>query len=319
MAEHLSSNRNTNMKPLCIYHGNCADGFTAAWVVNRFFNGEVDLHAGVYQTPPPDTTGRYVILVDFSYKRPVLLELAKRSEGVLVLDHHKSAAEDLAGNDSDFTDFRAYEGLKSWQRFLENCGQDRMENIPVGRIYTYFDMERSGAGLAWDFFFPDTPRPALINHVEDRDLWRFAIPGTREVQANIFSHPYDLNVWDALMLADPSKLIDEGRAIERKHFKDVNELIGVVTRRMVIGGHNVPIANLPYIHVSDAAHALAAKGEPFAGCYWDTPKGRVFGLRSTDAGVDVSEVAKQYGGGGHRNAAGFTVSYETARGFEVAP
>lgn len=68
--------------------------------------------------------------------------------------------------------------------------------------------------------------------------------------------------------------------------------------------------------VEDAGHLLC-KGEAFAGCYWDTPKGRVFGLRSTDEGVDVSEIAKQFGGGGHRNAAGFTVPYESARAFEI--
>jgi oligoribonuclease NrnB/cAMP/cGMP phosphodiesterase (DHH superfamily) len=134
-------------------------------------------------------------------------------------------------------------------------------------------------------------------------------------QANVFSHPYDFKVWDELMDRDVTDLIAEGRAIERKHFKDIKELLGVVTRRMNIGGHNVPVANLPYIHVSDAAHELA-KGEPFAGCYWDTPQGRVFGLRSSDDGMDVSEIAKQYGGGGHRNAAGFKVSYDKARELE---
>jgi hypothetical protein len=112
-----------------------------------------------------------------------------------------------------------------------------------------------------------------------------------------------------------TELIAEGTAIERKHFKDVNELLKVTTRRMLIGGYNVPIANLPYTLVSDAAHQLA-KGEPFAGCYRDTPKGRVFGLRSSDEAVDVSEIAKRYGGGGHRNASGFTVSFAVAAGFE---
>jgi nanoRNase/pAp phosphatase (c-di-AMP/oligoRNAs hydrolase) len=85
---------------------------------------------------------------------------------------------------------------------------------------------------------------------------------------------------------------------------------------MTIGGHRVPVANLPYTMSSDAGHEMA-KGRPFAACYWDTPEGRVFSLRSNDEGVDVSEVAKQYGGGGHRNASGFTVSFAAATAFEV--
>jgi len=71
-----------------------------------------------------------------------------------------------------------------------------------------------------------------------------------------------------------------------------------------IGGHDVPVANLPYTLTSDAGHRMA-QGEPFAACYWDTPEGRVFSLRSSANGLDVSAIAADYGGGGHDNAAGF--------------
>lgn len=271
------------MSELCIYHGNCADGFTSAWVVRRAL-GDIEFHAGVYQNPPPDVKGKDVFLVDFSYKRNVLEQIRDEAKSVTILDHHKSAQEDLAG----------LEGIKQ-----------------------VFDMDRSGARITWDYFFPNELPPAVLLHVEDRDLWRFALEDTREIQANIFSYPYEFDVWDKLMSSNPQKLAIEGKAIERKHFKDIAELLKVVTRRMVIGGVNVPVANLPYIHVSDAAHQLG-HNEPFAACYWDTPKGRVFGLRSNEAGMDVSEIAKLYGGGGHKHAAGFTVPYDVALGFEVS-
>jgi len=170
--------------------------------------------------------------------------------------------------------------------------------------------------LTWEHFFPGETPPPLLLHIEDRDLWRFALQNTRQIQANVFSFPYDFQVWDTLMAAAPATLAAEGEAIERKHFKDIRELLGVTTREMVIGGHRVPVANLPYTMSSDAGHEMA-KGKPFAACYWDTPKGRVFSLRSSDDGADVSEVAKQYGGGGHRNASGFTVSFAQAQAFEV--
>lgn len=165
--------------------------------------------------------------------------------------------------------------------------------------------------LAWMWFNgTDTTRmPELLRHIEDRDLWRFELHGTREIHASVFSYPYDFNEWDVLMEADLECLRQEGVAIERKHHKDVGELVGVTKRRMVIGGYDVPVANLPYTLTSDAGH-LMAQGEPFAACYWDTPGGRVFSLRSTEAGVDVSAVAKLYGGGGHRNASGFRVDYQ---------
>jgi len=275
-----------NKKPLCIYHGNCADGFGAAWVFSRCADREHDFHAGVYQTPPPDVEGRDVYLVDFSYKRTVVEKICEQATRVVLIDHHKTAIEDL-------------------HPLIESY-----------RIEALINLEKSGATLAWEWFHGHKEPPQLLKHIEDRDLWRFALNGTRDIQANVFSYPYDFSVWDMLMERPVESMIAEGRAIERKHFKDIGELLGVVTRRMVIGGHNVPVANLPYIHVSDAAHELA-KGEPFAACYWDTPAGRVFGLRSSDAGLDVSEIAKMYGGGGHRNAAGFTVDYGVAWGFTV--
>lgn len=268
------------MKPLCIYHGNCADGFGAAWVFKRYGNREFDFHPGVHQTTPPDCSGRDVYLVDFSYKREVVEAIRKVATRVVLIDHHKTALDDLAPLIAD----KSIEALTS--------------------------LDHSGAMLAWKWFNGNNEDdlPQLLRHIEDRDLWRFTLPGTREIQANLFSYPYDFEVWDRLMSTPVQDLINDGVAIERKHFKDIDELLLVVTRRMVIGGYNVPVANLPYTLVSDAAHELA-KREPFAGCYWDTPNGRVFGLRSTDNGVDVSEIAKQYGGGGHKNSAGFTIPY----------
>lgn len=83
-------------KPLCIYHGHCDDGFAAAWAVrNTLGNEAVDFYAGQYQQAPPDVTGRNVLIVDFSYKRPVLDEMAKTAKTILILDHHKTAQDAL--------------------------------------------------------------------------------------------------------------------------------------------------------------------------------------------------------------------------------
>lgn len=264
-------------KVLVIYHSNCADGFSAAWCFWRKYGDAADYVAGVYQQPPPDVSGRDVYLVDFSYKRPVVEQMLDAANSITLIDHHKSAIEDL---------------------------------LPIrDRLRWYCDIERSGATLAWDYLFPDEPRPLLLGHIEDRDLWRFKLPGTREIQAAVFSFGYSFEKWDELMAAKGPELMQltaAGAAIERKHHKDVAELIGVCKRRMEIAGFDVPVASLPYTLVSDAAHAMAI-GEPFAACYWDTPSGRVFGLRSTDSGADVSEIATKFGGGGHKHAAGFSV------------
>lgn len=286
-------------RPLCIYHGNCADGFAAAWVVWKHFSSEVDLHAGVYGEAPPDVSGRDVIIVDFSYKRLPLSLLVINCASLLILDHHKSAIEDL----EKFDEFLGHQGLSQ-------------------KYKAVLDTTRSGAMIAWDYFFPGQAPPRLLQHVQDRDLWKFELEGTEDIQAGLFSYPYDMAIWDYYMLNKidgtlmsfnehsntPTPVValhNDGIAINRKHHRDIAELLKVTKRRMNIGGHDVPVANLPYTMSSDAGHALG-KGEKFAACYWDTPTGRVFSLRSAPEGLDVAKIAMLYGGGGHQHASGFT-------------
>jgi oligoribonuclease NrnB/cAMP/cGMP phosphodiesterase (DHH superfamily) len=294
---------------LCIYHGNCADGFGAAWAVHQALGSTCEFYPGVYQQDPPDVRGKYVVMVDFCYKPDVLEKMIKDAYGILVIDHHKSAVESVrqypfpSWLTSDMSDWTG--SPVNWGRYQQNLIQDDCENCGP-RIYFYFDMNRSGAGMAWDFFHSPDMRPALINHIEDRDLWRFALEGTRDIQANLFSYPYDFDVWDQLMAADVATLKSDGAAIERKHHKDISELLAVTKRQMTIAGHDVPVASLPYTLTSDAGHVMASEAL-FAACYWDTPDGRVFSLRSREDGLDVSQVAMQFGGGGHKNAAGFKV------------
>lgn len=276
-----------NQKPIVIYHGNCADGFGAAWCFWRKYRDAADYVAGVYQQDPPDVTGRDVYLVDFSYKRPVIERMLDSANSVVLIDHHKTAIDDL--------------------RPL--FAQDTTWNWPPKQLAHYTDLDRSGSTLAWDYLFPGEDRPLLLGHIEDRDLWRFKLPGTREIQAFVFSHEYTFELWDKLMEADQVELLKmtvAGAAIERKHHKDVYELVKVCKRRMNIAGYDVPVASLPYTMGSDAGH-LMAQGEKFSACYWDTEEGRVFGLRSSNDGLDVSEIAKKFGGGGHKHAAGFKV------------
>lgn len=280
---------------VCIYHSPCQDGFTAAWAISRRWPGCRFIPAH-YGAPVPDVDGQHVLIVDFSYKFDVLVEVAHRAATVTILDHHKSAAADLAPF--------AVETLRFPPAPITRGGG-------TIRIQALFDMDRSGARMAWDFAFPGVAPLAIIRHVEDRDLWRFALPDTREIAADLFSHDYDFDTWSAIagMLetgGGRARIVAQGAAIERKHHKDVAELLRLCTREMVIGGHRVKVANMPYTLSSDAAGALA-EGMLFGACWYENGEGkRVFSLRSRAGGIDVSAIASAYGGGGHAAAAGFT-------------
>jgi oligoribonuclease NrnB/cAMP/cGMP phosphodiesterase (DHH superfamily) len=287
------------MKPLIIYHGGCPDGFGAAYAAWKKFGDEAIYHPGVYQEDPPNEAfePRDVFLVDFSYKRPVIEKMLKFANRVVIIDHHKSAAEDLFS----------------------------MHEREFPRLEQHFDLNHSGAVLSWLYFCPDMAVPELIHYIEDRDLWKFELPNSKEVNAALSSYPQDFEVWDKLMQTsiDLRSLMQEGGTLLRQFNKDLKDILAVATRRMVIGGVNVPCVNIPWVYGSEAGNILS-KGEPFAAYYWDSEKYREFGLRSTSEGsegdpmsVDVSVIAKKFGGGGHKHAAGFKVTRKQAEEFEI--
>ena len=158
--------------------------------------------------------------------------------------------------------------------------------------------------MAWDYYNPGEEPPQILLHIQDRDLWEFKLDGTREIQACIFSYPYNFDVWGDLFYADLDRLRSDGAAIERKHFKDINELIMAASYISELDGNEVPMLNCPYFYSSDAGHIMG-ENNPFAACFYDTGAHRVFSLRSASNGMDVSTIAAKYGGGGHKHAAGF--------------
>jgi oligoribonuclease NrnB/cAMP/cGMP phosphodiesterase (DHH superfamily) len=280
-------------KTSCIYHANCPDGFAAALAMRMALGPDIEFHASDYGDHPPDVTDAHVALVDFSYPRRVLEELAERARSVLVLDHHETAALDLV----DLP--HAY---------------DWADHTKKGGLATIFDMERSGAQIAWDFFRPEYAehRPNLIDYVADRDLWRFELPGSREINATLALREFDFDTWTDLCTDMQGtryldRLIEQGALLNERTRRDVAGIIETSTRLMVIGGYLVRVANAPRHLRSEVAGALA-DGYALGACYFDSPKGRVFSLRSTELGEKVNKIAALYpGGGGHPRAAGFTM------------
>jgi len=260
-------------KTLVLYHSNCNDGFCAAWVIRKIYS-DAEFIAVSYQEPPPDVTGRNVILVDFSYKRPVLEGMHAKANMLRVYDHHKTAEEDLKGLD-----------------------------------YCIFDMDRSGARLAWDYLYcspfgAKEEAPWLVQYVEDRDLWRFKLSHSEEVSAALFSYQLDFKVWDELAQRPLSEIITEGTAILRYQQKMVSS-IAKNAIEVEIDGHKVLSVNSPVCQ-SEIGNKIA-RGRPFGAVWYEDKEGRKYSLRSSEDGLDVTEIAKKYGGGGHQHAAGYKV------------
>lgn len=254
-----------------IYHEHCVDGFTAAWVAWSQLGDGAAYVPAKYGSKPPDVAGKDVLVLDFSYPREVLLDMAGKARTLRVLDHHASAQRNLAG--------------------LTFCK---------------FDMERSGAGLAWDELCPDAPRPLLVNLVEDRDLWRFKLMDSKALSAWISVQPREFERWDELeveLLGDYAGCVAKGNAI-LDHIAAYIDATAKNARMMDVLDHYVPVVNAPGMMASELVGHLAENAD-FAVGWFQRVDGRYqYSLRSR-GDVDVAEIAETFGGAGHRGAAGF--------------
>lgn len=289
---------------LCIYHGNCDDGFGAAWAIWRRWGNEVAYVPATYGKPLPDVTGKHVLFVDFSAKYDVMAEASWKARSMVIIDHHKTAQADLER-------FPSFDGTGADQSSLEEaffvC---KTQNTP--EIAAWFDMNQSGAVMAWEFAHGiphNDPPPTMLALIQDRDLWRFAFGAvTKRFSAALRTYPMAFEAWDKIA-ADTDALIEEGKAILRAHEANIDKFIKDAYFDSV-GDHTVPIVNVPYHYASDAAHALLSlhPSAPFTAAWFRRGDGMIqYSLRSEEHRADVSEIAKRFGGGGHRNAAGFQV------------
>lgn len=276
---------------LIIFHGNCPDGFTAAYIAKLKYP-EAKLLPRDHGLEPPyeQVAGKDVLVVDFSWRtREQNDKLASLAKSFKILDHHKSAFGVLLGAD-----------------------------------YAVFDMKRSGAGLAWDYLFGRDStfdafewqaRPWWVDYVEDRDLWNHALPESESINAYIMTTAYDLESWKQLTETGLANAIEKGKSVKLEIDKYIRECV----KQVQVGSlhfkdktYSVGVVNVPYLHTSDIGNVLAHHYDIGMGWFERGDGMMQFSLRSI-GDIDVSDIAQSFNGGGHLHAAGFQVSFERGR------
>lgn len=254
---------------MIIFYHNDPDGLTAAWLFHtKFPNAHYEPVA--YGDFNFDCEEEDVIFLDYCPKRHVLLELAKvENREILVLDHHISAMQD--------------------------CGD--LE-------YCHFDVNKAGCRLAWEYLYGNVSSPWVVDYVEDRDIWKWELPNSLEVNASIQSYKLTFSDWYVLTRHPLDTHIADGYAIIRYQQRSINSHIKKA-REINLAGYDVlAVECTDMCLLSDIAGELS-EGRPFGVCYFESSPGyRTYSLRSR-GDFDVSKLAKIFGGGGHKHAAGF--------------
>jgi oligoribonuclease NrnB/cAMP/cGMP phosphodiesterase (DHH superfamily) len=276
------------MRQVCVYHAGCPDGFGAAWSVWKAWRGEGTYIARGHEDRlrGRDFEDALVAVVDIAPDNRELRDLADHAAQVLILDHHITSLERL---DAD----------RALQRDLESEGH---------RVH--FDLSHSGAVLAWRHFHPDSAVPELLHYVEDQDLWNWSLDDSDAVNAAIASYPRRFDIWEQLAARPIAELVQEGRPILRSNRMEVERAI-THAAPIAVGTRRVESINSSTNRAA-IGHALAerkAYGESW-GCVYRIDGSRVHATLYSIGDFDVAAIAVSLGGGGHKNAAGFSATLE---------
>ena len=266
---------------IVFYHAKCSDGFGAAFAAWLVLQESAEYLPCAYGDAPPDVSGKRVFILDFSFDRSVMGLLERQAAELILLDHHKTAQENLSG-------------------FTCRCGK------------VTFDMHRSGARMAWDHFHPGEKPPAMIEHIQDRDLWTWKLPGTREYLAALDYEGYHFDKWLRVLNMTESEQVrftERGKAMNDQfqalcdEIADLNSALPVVVQ-----GCQGLMVNASPQFTSEVGNILATRCGTF-GLIWrlDKPDEIKVGLRSV-APFDVEKIARVFGGGGHPQASAFRIA-----------
>lgn len=268
---------------IIFYHGDgCPDGFGGAYAAWKKFGDTADYHPLSRSEEPPyelaqDTT---VYFVDFSYPQEIMEKFLKTAKKLTVLDHHL--------------------GIR-----------DVVEGMPAH----VFDADRSGAGIAWDYFHEGAPRPALIDHVEDDDLYRFKLADTRAVITYLEVQPFDFAEWDRIVSALEDPTAREAMLVTARTYRAYFETLADISvdhaKLVAFEGLEILFANCHPLKSmkSYVGNLLVKKQGPCALVVSAHPNGYGVSIRG-DGTVDVAAIARKFGGNGHPSSSGFLIPRE---------
>jgi uncharacterized protein len=275
----------TDDKPLVLFHAQCLDGLVAAWLAWHGMRQRADFVPVRYGEAPPPCADRTVMILDFCYTPELTARMADEAKRIVILDHHK-------------TSIAAFQSR--W--------------VPRANVLTLFDTTLSGAELAASYF--DMHGEWMVAYVADRDLWRFALSQSRGVNAFLAAAVLGRETRDAFLRLDEikrmpmRKVVAQGEGAQLQVEAYIRQVKAEARLVSFAGYPNIPLLNLAKPMTSDVVNELA-EGRTFAVGWREEAKSYVFSLRSRGAhGFDVAQLAERFGGGGHHNAAGFTLLFE---------
>ena len=278
-----------------------------------------------YSWPIPwDTISKneLVYIVDFSFSVEDMNKLLEITENVVWIDHHVSAIEKYADYDKHIDGIRlngAAGCLLTY--FYLTClvdAEGQEDAAAVEKFHVFGSAETDGQSKVAEFLLSlNITPPAFTLLIADWDVWKFEygeMTKNFHIGFSMIPHRPQDSIWDSLQLPSETSfsrcepIIREG-ATARKYrnywMKNYCASVGFAAqfKELSLQEYSCYAMNIAHISsddfVIDSSPYDVLIGFSFDGDVW------TYSLRSARPAVDVSIIAKHFGGGGHKNAAGF--------------
>lgn len=274
-----------NFKPdVVIYHSNCSDGYASKFICQKKW-GNIPVYKSKAHTKNQNIAdvdfeykNKNVLFVDFAYDdKEIMVEICKEAKEVILVDHHLSAIEKYG--DIDFN------------------------------LKCIFDTTKSASVLLWDSLYPGVKVPLILKYVEDRDLRLWRMPHVHEVLSVLDTLPKDREQWKIFnnnLENNIGEIVQKGLMIKQV-FNGYLHTILSQKKELNIAGHNGAVVNASWEFTAYAADVLAEKYDFGMAWFLDSNNLVKCSFRSKN-GLDVKKIAEAFGGGGHIDNAGCTIS-----------
>jgi len=269
-------------KSICFHH-NDPDGRASGAIIKYALGDDVTLIESDYDGAPIPwdlvEQAEQVIVTDFSFPVDDMKHLAEGRELVWI-DHHKSAMLEFEGIAANWPGIR--------------------------------DISEAACVLTWKYFFPERPVPRAIALIGDRDVWRWAEKDTGPFGESLYNQDHHANnaaFWKPLLEDDQAvlaEMIEEGVRLREITLRDIDHLMAARSFEVRFDGYHTLAVNTR--GSGDIGNYGRDRGYEIVYTYVDEMQ--VGGLTTVvtlfSNKIDVSVIARRYGGGGHAGAAGFS-------------
>ena len=287
-------------KVLCIYHSADLDGYGSAAIVKHFFSKnkkgwQVDLRGYNYGGNIPQVYDYdQIIVVDVSFPMSTFKEWVGLGKEIIWIDHHKHAIDEYG-------------------RYGEIDG-----------LTVSLSTKLAAIELTWNFFMKDEMIPDVVKYLgiydswrnSDKKLWEKVILPFQYGMRSICNSPDQFPV---CLIDDSSseckvtveELINKGKTI-LSYQRAVDKTLMRRAFKIEFEGYKTLAVNASGVNsLTFKAHKQYNRFQLYMAFNYNYKSGKfAVTIFSDNKLIDAGEIAKRYGGGGHKGAAGFLIETE---------